>query len=294
MSAGNLTRQAIDLYDAFTHGGMDRRAFMARLTALAGGAAAANVLLTDIAAAQTAAPQVAEHDPRITGRTIAPEVRPGRTYRAYVAEPREAAADAAAVIVVHENRGLNGYTRDVARRLAVAGHLAIAPDFLSTAGGTPADEDRAREMIGALNMPDIVADGAAMVDHLATREGRPRKVGIVGFCWGGAMVHRIALAAGARLSAGVSFYGPAPEPAEATRLQSPLLVLLAGRDARVNATAEPYVAAAEAAGKTIRSITYPDVDHAFHNDTSAARYNEAAARAAWEETLGFFRQHLGR
>lgn len=285
---------AIRLYDRFTHEGMDRRAFMAELTRIAGGVAAAQLLVTDIAAAAQAPPQVAENDPRITTRTPTSEVRPGRRYSGYSAAPKAASAQTPAVIVVHENRGLNSHIRDIARRLAVSGFLAFAPDFLSPAGGTPADEDVARRMIGELSMPDAVADGAAMVEHLGTRQaGARRKVGIVGFCWGGAMVHRIALAAGANLSAGVSFYGPAPEPAEAARLQAPLLVILAGRDERVNGTAGPYVAAAEAAGKTIRAITYPDVDHAFHNDTSAARYDRAAAEAAWGETLRFFRQHLG-
>jgi carboxymethylenebutenolidase len=116
--------------------------------------------------------------------------------------------------------------------------------------------------------------------------------GVLGFCWGGAMVHRLALAAGDSLAAGVSFYGPAPDPAEAAELQSPLLVILAGRDERVNRSAAPYVAAAQAANKPVRAITYPDVDHAFHNDTSAARYNAAAANQAWNETLSFFRRHL--
>lgn len=285
--------QAIRLYDRFTHGGMDRRTFMAELTRVAGGVAAANLLLTDIAAAQSATPFVAADDPRISARASSAEARPGRRYSGYSAGPRAATDATPAVIVIHENRGLNEHTRDVARRLAVAGYLAFAPDFLSLDGGTPADEDRARTMIGALSLPDVVADGAAMVEKLGAGvpTGR-RKVGIVGFCWGGAMVHRIALAAGDRLSAGVSFYGPAPEPVEALRLQSPLLVLLAGRDARVNASATPYVTAAQATGKPIRAITYPDVDHAFHNDTSAARYNRAAAEAAWGETLAFFRQHL--
>ena len=285
-------RAAIALYDAFTHGGIDRRTFMTRLTAVAGGAAAANLLLADIAAAAQAAPQVAEDDPRLRTRPIEWEARPGRRYRGYNAAPRDS-ADLPVVLVVHENRGLNNHIRDVARRIALAGYSAVAPDFLSTSGGTPTDEDAARRMIGELNMPEIVADAAATVSWLRSPAGGSRKVGVVGFCWGGAMVHRIALAGGAALNAGVSFYGPAPEPAEAARLQSPLLVILASRDARVNGTAGPYVAAAQAAGKDIRAITYPDVDHAFHNDTSTARYNRAAAEEAWRETMTFFRRHLG-
>ncbi len=285
-------RAAIALYDRFTHGGMDRRTFMTKLAVLAGGAGAANLLLADVAASAQAAPQVAEDDPRLATRPLEWEARPGRRYRGYNAAPRDG-RDLPVVLVIHENRGLNNHIRDVARRLALAGYSAVAVDFLSTAGGTPADEDAARRMIGELNMPDIVADGAATISWLRSPAGGSRKVGIVGFCWGGAMVHRLALAAGADLNAGVSFYGPAPDPGEAARLQAPLLVILAGRDERVNGTAGPYLTAAQSAGKQVRAITYPDVEHAFHNDTSTARYNRAAAEQAWSETLGFFSRHLG-
>ena len=133
--------------------------------------------------------------------------------------------------------------------------------------------------------------GAALIRRLAGVNNR-RKVGAVGFCWGGAMVHRLALAAGRALAAGVPFYGPAPTPAESAALQTPLLVILAGLDERVNRTALPYVEAAQGAGKPVRAITYPGVDHAFHNDTSQARYNQAAAQQAWAETLAFFGQYL--
>lgn len=283
-------REAIALYDRFTHEGMDRRAFMGELSRLAGGAAAATALLGTIAAQAGCAPHVAVDDPRLVLAATTGEVRPGRSLSVYNAAPAGRAETAPAVIVVHENRGLNEHIRDVARRLATAGYSAYAPDFLSIAGGTPADEDRARTMIGELDMPAIVADGAALAARL--RNGGRRKVGIVGFCWGGAMVHRIALAAGDVLAAGVSFYGPAPDPADAGRLEVPLLVILAGLDERVNRTALPYVAAAEAAGKPVRAITYPQVEHAFHNDTSAARYNRPAAEQAWSETLAFFGRHL--
>ncbi len=282
-------RDAVALYDRFTHEGMDRRAFMAELTRIAGGAGAAALLLSDLAAAAHAAPIVAENDSRIESAMVSIETSHGQFYKVYSAHPVRSRGRAAGIIVIHENRGLNAHTRDVARRFAVAGYDAFAPDMLSSKGGTPADEDRARELIGQLDLPGVATDLADLVTYVAKTRG---KVGIVGFCWGGAMVHRVALKAGAQLNAGVSFYGPAPEPAEAARLQSPLLVILAGRDERVNRTALPYVAAAEAAGKPVRAITYPDVDHAFHNDTSAARYNRAAAQAAWAETMGFFYRHL--
>lgn len=286
-----VTRAVIALYERFTHEGMDRRAFMAELVRVTGSAVAASAMLGTVAAQAGCAPVVPTDDTRLRTETITWEVRQGRQLSLYSAMPERGGGDRPAVVVVHENRGLNDHIRDVARRVALAGYAAYAPDFLTAAGGTPADEDRARDMIGALDMPATVADGAALIRRLAgVNDGR--KVGAVGFCWGGAMVHRLALAAGPALAAGVPFYGPAPDPAEAARLQTPLLVILAGRDERVNRTALPYVEAARAAGKDVRAVTYPDVDHAFHNDTSQARYNQAAAQQAWAETLAFFRRHL--
>jgi carboxymethylenebutenolidase len=288
-----IERAAIALYDRFTHEGMDRRVFMARLTRIAGSAAAASVLLRSVAAGAEAAPIVAADDPRIRTRELRWEPRPGRRYTGYEAAPARARLGRPVVLVVHENRGLNDHIRDVARRLAVAGYSAVAPDFLSPAGGTPAgDEDRARTMIGALDMAETVADGAATIDWLASARGGARKVGMVGFCWGGAMVHRLAIAAGDALKAGVSFYGPAPAPAEAARVRAAMLILLAGLDERVNQTALPWIAALRAAGKTVETTTYPNVNHAFHNDTSAARYDREAAARAWAATLDFFGRHL--
>ena len=285
-------KAAIALHDRFTHEGMDRRAFMAGLTRIAGGAAAANALLSSIACHAAAASQVAPDDPRIRSQQLDWEPRPGRAYRGYNAAPAGARQGLPVVLVIHENRGLNDHIRDVARRLALAGYSAIAPDFLSPAGGTPADEDRARTMIGALDMAETVADGAATIGWLASPQGGGRKVGIVGFCWGGAMVNRLAVASGAALSAGVSFYGPAPDPAEAARVEAAMLIILAGLDERVNATGRPWAEALRAAGKRVETTIYPNVNHAFHNDTSAARYDRPAAERAWAATLAFFGRHL--
>ncbi len=286
-----LSRSAIALYDHFTHSGMDRRLFMAELTRLAGGAAAAATLLSGIAAQASAQPQVPPRDPMMTIRTLEFEPRPGRLYRGYNAAPT-GAGDLPVILVIHENRGLNDHIRDVTRRFARAGFSATAPDFLSLAGGTPEDEDRARTMIGELDMAETVADGAAMIRWLASPAGGSRKVGIVGFCWGGGMVNRLAIAAGDALKAGVVFYGPAPSGAEAPRVQAPLLIHLAERDERVNATALPWLVALRNAGKPVRAINYHGVDHAFHNDTSTARYDADAARRAWASTLAFFGEHL--
>jgi len=288
----DIRSAAIALYDRFTHEGMDRRAFMAELTKIAGGAAAANALLLAIAADPAAAALVPEGDARLQTRSIQWELTPGRKMKGYGAAPANAAPNLPLVIVIHENRGLNEHTRDVARRVALAGYSAVAPDFLSPLGGTPTDENVAREMIGKLDLAATVADAKAFMDWLSSPAGGSRRVGAVGFCWGGGMVNRLAVAAGSSLSAGVSFYGPAPDPAEAAKVQAALLIHLAGLDQRVNATALPWVAALKAAGKNVTSHIYPNVNHAFHNDTSAERYDAAAAALAWDRTLGFFSQNL--
>jgi carboxymethylenebutenolidase len=282
----DIRQQAIALYDRFTHEGMPRRDFMTRMVALAGSAAAAEALIAGIAASPAAAAVVPADDKRLTA---AMRVIDGT--RAYVAEPRSRSLKPT-VLVIHENRGLNEHTRDVARRLALAGYRAVAPDFLTPVGGTPADEDRARDLIGKLDLAKTTAAGVAMVKTLnATSRGG--KVGAVGFCWGGAYVNRLALAASTALSAGVAYYGPAPNPSEAAKIRTPLLLHYAGLDERVNATGKPWVAALQAARKPVESFTYEGVNHAFNNDTSAERYNKAAADLAWGRTLEFFKRHLG-
>lgn len=293
--AEDVRRAAIELYDHFTHEGMDRRDFMAKLTRIAGSAAAASALLADVACKAETQPQVAADDNRVTTGEVEWEPRPGRRYKGYRATPAvvNRRGPLPIIVVIHENRGLNDHIRDVTRRFAVAGFEALAPDWLSPAGGTPAgDEDRARAMIGQLDMAATVADGAATIGWLGSGNGPRRKVGIVGFCWGGGLVDRLAIASGDALSAGVSYYGPAPAPEEAVRVRAPMLFHLAGLDNRVNGTARPFAAAITAARGSATVIEHPNVDHAFNNDTSAARYNREAATQAWDQTLAFFRQHL--
>jgi carboxymethylenebutenolidase len=289
----SMREQAIRLYDRFTHEGMDRRAFISELTRIAGGTAAASTLLAGIAANPAAAAIIPEGDPRIQTRTLSWELIPGRKMSGYGAAPAEAATDLPMVIVIHENRGLNEHIRDVARRVAVAGYAAVAPDFLTPAGGTPTDQDQARDMIGKLDLAATVADGRAFIDWLSSPAGGSRKVGAIGFCWGGGMVNRLAVAAGPNLAAAVPFYGPAPAPAEAAKVQAAMLIHLAEKDERVNATALPWAEALKAAGKDVTSIVYPGTNHAFHNDTSSERYDRAAAERAWSSTLTFLNRHLG-
>jgi carboxymethylenebutenolidase len=284
---------AIALYDRYTHEGMDRRAFMAELTRIAGSTAAASALLAGIAADPAAAAVVPADDTRIHGRRMRWPVGGGRFMEGYQAEPRAAKAPLGAVMVIHENRGLNAYAEDVARRVALAGYRAVAPDFLTSAGGTPADQDAARAAIGKLDLAQSAADAVATLGLLKSLPNANGRAGAVGFCWGGGMVNRIAVAAGAALHAGIPYYGPAPDPALAPKVQAAMLLHYAGRDERVNATGLPWAEALRAAGKTVQSFVYPEVDHAFHNDTSAERYNAAAAQLSWQRTLDFLATHVG-
>lgn len=281
-------QEAIKLYDAWTHEGGDRRAFLARMTALAGSAAAAEALIAAIAPSAAAASVVPDDDPRLATAMVDWASAPGRSMRAYVAEPK-AGGSRAAVIVIHENRGLNAHIRDVARRVALAGHVAVAPDFLAPMGGTPEDADRAREMIGALDLAATLRDGQSAI----ARWGATRPVGVTGFCWGGAMVNRLAVAGAPGLKAAVSYYGPAPDPAEAAKVTVPLMLHLPELDTRVATTVRPFAAALAAAGKPHVLHEYPGANHAFNNDTSAERYDAGAAALAWDRTLAFFKRHLG-
>ena len=288
-----VRRQAIALYDRFTHEGMDRRVFMARMVALAGSVAAAEALVGAISASPAAAAIVSEDDRRIRASTTGLLGTGGLPlYNAYVAEPRNRAARST-VLVIHENRGLNAHIRDIARRLALAGHHAVAPDFLSPSGGTPANEDAARAAIGKLDLGAAASAAVAMLDLLEDRRGGNGKVGAVGFCWGGGFVHRLAVAAGENLDAGVVFYGPGPDPSEAAKVQAPLMIHHAGLDARIAQTLWPWIAALRAAGKPVTYFNYEGVNHAFNNDTSAERYDQPAADLAWKRTLRFFKRHLG-
>jgi len=285
----DLRARAIALYDAFTHEHRDRRAFMAEMVALAGSAAAAEALIAGIAASPAAAQQIAPTDARLdTAKRSGTEA--GKPATAYFAAPKDMRHPLPIVLVIHENRGLNAHIEDVARRVALAGFRAIAPDFLAPQGGTPADEDRARELIGTIDYDLALAQAKSFLAK-ARGERRGTRTGAVGFCWGGAFVNRLAVADPA-LTAGVSYYGPAPAPAEATKVRAALLLQLAEEDARVNATALPWGEALRQAGRNATTHVYPGVDHAFNNDTSAMRYDAAAAKLAWERTTTFLHREL--
>jgi len=239
-----------------------------------------------IAASPAAAALVPADDRRLTTGTMIL----GGGYGAYLAELRTRSLKPT-VMVIHENRGLNDHIRDVARRLALAGYRAVAPDFLSPAGGTPRNEDAARDAIGKLDLGAAVAAAVKMLDELAAGS-RGGRVGAVGFCWGGAFVNRLAVAAGDKLDAAVVYYGPAPDPAEAARVSAPLVIHVPALDERVSTTAWPWVEALRKAGKTVTAYNYPGANHAFNNDSSAERYNAKAAELAWKRSLRFFARYL--
>lgn len=290
----DIRAKAIALYDRFTHDGMDRRLFMHRMVALAGSVAAAEALIGAISASPVAAAIVPENDRRVRTAT---ESLLGMSkfpkHSIYVAEPTRGPPRRPTVMVIHENRGLNAHIKDVARRLAVAGFYTVAPDFLSPSGGTPADEDAARAAIGKLDLAASTAAAVEMIGELKARLDGGPQVGAVGFCWGGGFVNRLAVAAGDKLDAGVVYYGPAPDPSEAVKVQAPLMIHHAGLDARIAQTLWPWVAALRAAGKPVTYFNYEGANHAFNNDTSAERYDKAAADLAWKRTLRFFKRHLG-
>ncbi|MFO1133332.1 MAG: dienelactone hydrolase family protein [Hyphomicrobiales bacterium] len=282
-----MEQKFIDLFDRYTHGGMNRRDFLERLTLLAGSTAAATALLPVLENNYAHAEMVPEDDPSIVAG--AAEIAPG--IKGYLVKPK-AAGTYPVVFVIHENRGLNPHIKDVTRRVAKEGFIAFGGDFLTAKGGTPADEDKARELIGTLTPQEISTFGTSALDALAKIEGGNGKVGAVGFCWGGGVVNQLAVSGDANLKAGVAYYGMQPKAAEVPKIAAPLMLHYAGLDERINAGIKDYEAALKANGKVFELFVYDGVNHAFNNDTNAARYNKDAAELAWGRTIGFFKKYL--
>jgi len=285
-----VEQRIIDLYDDFTHGGISRRELLDRLAQVGGGAAAATALLAAMQNDYALAAVVDENDPRLATET-AGYVVAGVRMSGYLARLK-GSAKRPAVLVIHENRGLNPHIKDVARRMAVEGFLTFAVDALSEAGGTPEDEDKAREMIGALDRTVTVQRIAAAVPFLAGHAESNGKVGAVGFCWGGAMTNRVA-AAGTGLAAAVPYYGSTLPAEEVPKIGCPLLLQYAGQDERINSGIPAFEAALKQHGKSYELYLYDGAQHAFNNDTNPARYNKAAADLAWGRTITFLKKQLG-
>jgi carboxymethylenebutenolidase len=285
-----ISPEMIRLYDEYTHLTLDRRKFMGQLTKLTGSAAAAAAIVPLLEASQARAAIVPEDDARLKSENITYPAAAGQM-KGYLVSPVEAAGKLPAVIVIHENRGLNPHIRDVARRFALDGFLALAPDFLAPAGGTPANEDEARDMIGKLDPAQTIANAVATVAYLKQHSSSNGKVGAVGFCWGGGVVNRLAVNA-PDLAAAVAYYGSVPDPADVSKIKAKLLLHYAGLDERINAGIPAFRKALEAAGVEHQIYVYEGANHAFNNDTSEARYNKEAADLAWGRTIEFLKSAL--
>jgi carboxymethylenebutenolidase len=284
-----MDSRIIKLYDEYTHKPLPRREFLDQLAKLTGGAAAASALLPILEHNYAMAATVDPGDKRLVAGRLAYQGTTGGII-AYVAR-RTAEAKRAGVIVIHENRGLSPHIEDVARRVALEGYTALAPDLLSPSGGTPSDDDAARDAIGKLDQASTVANLVAAVATLKSRPDAAGPVGVVGFCWGGGMTNLLAEAAPG-LAAAAPFYGIAPPAAGVKNIKAKLMLHYAGNDERIDATIPGYEEALKAAGVTYTKYMYPGVEHAFHNDTAGPRYNKEAAELAWSRTMAFFKETL--
>lgn len=282
-----MKQEIINLYDEYTHKPLSRSEFMKKLVALTGSMAAAMSILPLIEVNYAHA-AVTPQDDLFTETITYPGV-PG-AMSAYVARPMEV-KKYAAVIIIHENRGLNAHIEDVARRAARAGYLAIAPNALSALGAIPANEDEARAKFQELKAENNLQNFINVFDHLKTRKDFNGNAGCVGFCWGGAMANNLAVNVPS-LKAAVAFYGRQPAAADVTKIKAALQLHYAGLDERVNAGIPAYEEALKNNKITYELYNYEGVNHAFHNDTSGARYNEAAAKLAWQRTIDFFGKYV--
>lgn len=284
-----MDQRIIDLFDEYTHKPLRREEFTKRLTTLTGSTAAALNILPLLEVNYAKAATIPSQDDRIlTGRIVYPG--DGTEIKGYVARPK-GNGKYAAVVVIHENRGLNPHIEDVARRVALAGYLALAPDALSPQGGTPADADQARDMFQKLDAVKNLNNFIKGFDYLKGRPDCNGKFGTVGFCWGGGMVNQLAVHVPS-LKAAVVFYGRQPEASEVPGIKAAVQLHYAGTDERINAGIPAYEEALKKANVKYELYSYEGAQHAFHNDTAPTRYNEAAAKLAWERTIAFFQKNL--
>jgi carboxymethylenebutenolidase len=282
-----IEQKYITLFDKFTHGLMPRREFLDKLSLMAGSAVAGTALLSVLENNYAHAETIAADDTRLTVSDGA--LAPGLS--GHLAVPKHSTGKLPAVIVIHENRGLNPHIKDVTRRMAVEGFVAFGVDYLAALGGTPDDADKARDMIGTLKPEDIMATSRLAVAALQKHPQANGKVGAVGFCWGGGQVNALAVNEPA-LGAGVAYYGRQADVADVPAIAAPLMLHYAGLDERINAGIPAYEAALKANGKAYELHLYEGANHAFNNDTNAARYNKEVADLAWSRTIAFFKSRL--
>lgn len=290
-TADQYPQELLDLFHEWQHGEMDRRSFMNSIAKFAVGgltvAAIFDSLTPNYAWAQTIKPD--DKDIRVGYETVQSPNGNG-TIKGYFAKPAKG-KKFPTVLVIHENRGLNPYIEDVARRLAKVGYMALAPDGLTSVGGYPGDEQKAAAAFRTVDGKKMTEDFVASAMWLKKHKDSSGKLGAVGFCFGGGMVNQLAVMLGKDLNAGVAFYGRQAGIADVPKIHAPLMFQYAGIDARINEAAAPYEAALKENKKTFESFTYEGKQHGFHNDTTP-RYDAEAAKTAWERTLGFFKKHL--
>lgn len=284
-----MDQRIINLFDEYTHAPLSREVFMKRLTALTGSTAAALAILPLLEVNYAKAATITDQDDRLATERIT-YTGDGSEMKGYVARPK-ANGNYAAVVVIHENRGLNPHIEDITRRVALAGYLAMAPDALSPQGGTPANEDQAREMFPKLDAAKNLNNFIKAFDYLKSRKDCNGKFGAIGFCWGGGMVNQLAVNVPS-LRAAVAYYGRQPESADVPKIKSAVQLHYGGMDERINAGIPAYEEALKKANIKYELFVYEGAQHAFNNDTAPTRYNEAAAKLAWTRTLEFFGKYL--
>ena len=283
-----IDQRVFDLYDEYCHGRIDRRAFLKQAAVVAGGLAMAQALMPRYANAQT----ISFTDERIKAKYVTYPSPGGTsgTMRGYLVQP-EGSGPFPSVLVVHENRGLNPYIEDVARRAAAEGFLALAPDGLFPVGGYPGNDDDGRTLQASLDQAKLRTDMLNSARTLKTHALSTGKLGVTGFCWGGGTTNFLAATLGADMQAGVPFYGAAAVTAAVPAIKAPLLVQYAENDERINGMWPAYEAALKAGGARYEMFIYPGTQHGFHNN-STPRYNEAQAKIAWDRTIAFFKKNL--
>jgi carboxymethylenebutenolidase len=290
-TAQDFDQELLILFDAYVHGSIDRRGFLERAQKFATAGVTAGALLAALSPDFAAGQQIAKDDKRITTQTVTyPSSAGTGSVKGYLAKPAGATGKLPAVLVIHENRGLNPHIEDIARRLALDNYIAFAPDALTPLGGYPGDEDKARELFGKLDQKKATEDFVAATTYLKGRDDFSGKMGVVGFCYGGGMAHTLATRL-PELNAAVPFYGNHPPAEDAAKVRTPLLIHFAAVDERINAAWPAYETALKAAGVGYTAHQYPGTQHGFNNDTTP-RYDTTAAKLAWERTMAFFGSRL--
>jgi len=290
-TSADFDQELLNLFDKYVHGDIDRRGFLERAARYAVGGMTASMLLDALSPKFAEAQQIPKDDARLKASTVEFSSPKGQgKMRGYLVRPAKASGKLPGVLVVHENRGLNPHIEDIARRIALDGFMAFAPDALAPLGGYPGDEDKARELFGKLDQEKVREDFVAAAEWLKSRPDCTGKIGVVGFCFGGGIANMLATRL-PDLSAAVPFYGAQPKAEEVAKIKAPLLIHYAEHDDRIDAGIPAFEAALKANHVRYQLFTYPGTQHGFNNDTTP-RYDKAAAQLAWQRTIDFLKKNL--